>query len=155
MIDDVTSARCGLCARGLIKVCVVVLAITGQALWVGMQVSAIRATLDTDVYRLDILERLGSPAVGEIRMLQMRALQSVEQRRVDAVEATCGGLKERLDTLSHSAETLRELMDRHAESDVRFQARAATVATRLRSVMSLLQNIQAQQAGSQSPAAPH
>ena len=67
-------------SRGLIKICVVVLAITGQAVWVGVQVSAIRATLDTDVYRLDILERLGSPAVGEIRMLQMRALQSVEQR---------------------------------------------------------------------------
>jgi hypothetical protein len=51
MVDDVTSARCGLCARGLIKICVVVLAITGQAVWVGVQVSAIRATLDTDVYR--------------------------------------------------------------------------------------------------------
>ena len=68
------------------------LATTGQAVRVGVQVSVIRATLDTDAGPAGH-QRLGSPAVGEIRMLQMRALQSVEQRRVDAVEETCGGLR--------------------------------------------------------------
>jgi hypothetical protein len=55
--------------------------------------------------RLDILERVGSPAVAEIRVLQMRAMQSVVQRRIDALEVALKTLTDRLDAMSPTSDT--------------------------------------------------
>jgi hypothetical protein len=71
----------------------VVVALVGDLVWTGQQVAAARVTSIDQTSRLEVLELLGSPAVAKVYLLQMQALQSIDQRRIAALEATVASLK--------------------------------------------------------------
>jgi hypothetical protein len=139
--DDKTLVR-----RRILMIGLLALAIVGQALWNGHQIGSMRARVDNNERRVELLERVGSPAVGEVRVLQMRALQSVDQRRIDALEAVVAALRERLDAASRTAEALHDQIDRRQDTEARLQADAAGVVARQQTILSLLQEVRTQMA---------
>jgi hypothetical protein len=83
----------------------------GWAVWTARMVDRMRMMVVENAQRLDVLERVGSPAVAEIRVLQMRAIESVVRRRIDALELAVIGLKDRLDTAPRTADPTHPQID--------------------------------------------
>jgi hypothetical protein len=104
-------SRC-VCGKILV-IAVVIMAIIGDMVWTEQRVGAALAIIADDARRLDMLERLGSPAVAEIRSLQMQALLSAEQRRIDALEVLHNSLSKRLEAAIRSSDAMRIQVDRH------------------------------------------
>jgi hypothetical protein len=105
MSDNTAPARNRSGSAAGFAIAVVVVLIFACTIWTDCIHGGMHSMMADNERRLDILERVGSPAVAEIRVLQMRAMQSVAQRRIDALEVTLKTLKDRLDAMSPTSDT--------------------------------------------------